>query len=218
MLSLVTAVIISFFTQFSEESNQVLESYESNWDIIDKNLTSLSSIEKLQALSIVAPEYCLFSKYTDLIELRTLYVMYLNTGISDFSVGPFQMKPSFIEDMEKCIQSYPQLVQKYSFLIPKGSSREKRKFRLEHLSSWEGQLKYLDLFVMIAKVKTESIQFKNNEEKLKYWATMYNAGINCLHKKNLELQKTKSFPKFSNKFNYSNVAYEFYLRLSEKYL
>lgn len=215
MLGLITVVIISFFSQFSEESNQVLDSYKTNRDIIDKNLTSLSTTEKLLALSIVAPEFSLFSKYTDIIELRALYVMYLNTGISDFSVGPFQMKPSFVEDMEKFISNHQNMEEKYSFLIPKGNNRDKRKFRLEHLSTWTGQLKYLDLFVSIVKVKTESVNFKSHKEKLKYWATVYNAGINCSHNQIIELQKKKDFPKFSNKFNYSDVSYEFFLKLYE---
>lgn len=217
MLGLITVVIISFFSQFSEESNQVLDSYKTNWDVIDKNLTSLSTTEKLLALSIVAPEFSLYSKYTDIIELRTLYVMYLNTGISDFSVGPFQMKPSFIEDMEKYVISNSQLASKFSSLIPTGSNREKRKFRLENLSTWNGQLKYLNLFVIIVKEKTKFIEFKSIEEKLRYWSTLYNAGINCSQKKIIRLQQIKGFPKFSNKFNYSKVSYEFFLKLSEIY-
>ena len=141
--------------------------------------------------------------------------MYLTTGISDFSVGPFQMKPSFIEDMEKYVCDNPKLAKKYNNLISQGSNREKRKFRLEYLSSWFGQLKYLELFIMIAKSRTKTIDFKSVEDKLKYWATLYNAGINCSHEKVIRLQKIKSYPKFYNKFNYSEVSYEFFLKLHE---
>lgn len=213
MLKIICAVLLTYFNAFAEESQQVIESYKANKDIISANLNGLTSAERAMALSIVAPEYSQFSKLSDFVELRTLYVMYLNAGVSDFSVGPFQMKPSFVEDMEAYVRADGTLLDRYRALLPQGSDREKRAFRLEQLSSWTGQLKYLEMFVMIAKHKTQSQLFATDEDRLQYWATLYNAGINS-HKDTIaRLRKAKGFPKSQKRYNYSEVASEFFLRL-----
>ena len=54
------------------------------------------------ALAVVFPEIVRYSDLEDLIQIRALKVLYVQYGrkYADFSVGHFQMKPSFIEQLE----------------------------------------------------------------------------------------------------------------------
>lgn len=207
------AAILSFFDFSPKESEEAVCFIQQNNKEIKSHMQSLNSEEQHIAMSIVAPEISQYSSVSDFFELRTLYILYLNTGKSNFSVGYFQMKPRFIEDMEVYVSKNPCLKNRYRDLMPKGTEREKREFRLNNLSSLEGQLKYLELFIAVAKLKTESIEFSDIDSKIKYWATLYNSGINIGHDNNLKYQEKKFFPRGAQLFNYSDVAFEFYNKL-----
>lgn len=209
ILSLFCAVL-SYFSYYSDECNNTVKFICDNKEEIRQTLGKHTSIEQLMAMSIVAPELSQFSNIFNAIEMRTLFVFYLSIGKSDFSVGYFQMKPSFIEEMEKVILKDKKLKKQYSDLIPKGSIKEKRRLRLNKLSTLSGQLRYLCLFIDIAKQKTSTVKFCNDNEKLRYWATLYNGGFNLSMEEIKERQRVKQFPHFSRKFNYSDIAVEFY--------
>ena len=55
---------------------------------------------------IVFPEMVRYSKYRDFLETKFLEILYIQYGkqYADFSIGKFQMKPSFIEEMETYIK------------------------------------------------------------------------------------------------------------------
>lgn len=207
--------IVSFFSLYPQESNKTISDFVECRESIQEILKNVNEEDRVIGLSIVAPEYSQYSRFLDFIELRTLYIMYLNTGTSSFSVGPFQMKPNFIEDMEEYISSNRILKKKYEHLLPRGSSRDKRKFRLENLSSWIGQLKYLELFIAIAKDKTKNLSLSSSKDKLFHWATLYNGGIKLSNDEVSSLQNIKQFPRYENTFNYAQVAYEFYGQLQK---
>lgn len=204
---------ISFFGCFPKEANNAISFIEENKTTIQQSLNALSSDEQLIALSIVAPEISQFSSVLDFVELRTLYILYLNTGQSDFSVGYFQMKPSYIETLEKQIKHSKHLHYKYKDLIPTGSNRNRREYRLKQLSSLSGQLKYLEVFIEIVRRKTSSLHFNGTEDKIRYWATLYNSGLDLKQSDVSRLQELKLFPKLLKKFNYSSVSVEFYNEL-----
>ncbi len=209
------SVVLGFFSDSPKEASDAISFINENKSSIHQSLKSLSSEEQLIAISIVAPEISQFSSFQNFLELRTLFVMYLNTGQSDFSVGYFQMKPSFIELMEKKVKSSSLLTKEYKDVIPKGSMRAKRKFRLERLGSLQGQLRYLKLFIDIVKINTSSINFNNFETKLKYWATLYNSGLDLQEPDVLTRQGQKLFPRYEKKYNYSSIALEFYHELKK---
>jgi len=57
------------------------------------------------------PELIRFSLFRDSMELFSLEVFYVNfgSGVNDFSVGIFQMKPSFVEKMEDFMDKHDEL-------------------------------------------------------------------------------------------------------------
>lgn len=206
----------SFFNAYPKDCRDALDFIEENNKTINLNLHNLSDEEKIMAMAIVAPEISQFSSVMDFVELRALFISYRNFGKGDFSVGYFQMKPSFVETLETEIMKNNKLKSRYSSFIPNGGDKSKREQRLKRLSSLEWQLKYLEVFFEIAKLKTASIKFKDQEDKLKYFATLYNSGINSSSKRVEEMQKKTYFPHNVRKYNYSDVALEFYREMLKK--
>lgn len=203
----------SYFAAYQADCRDALKFLNDHSTEIRTCMPELTADEKIMALAIVAPELSQFSHVLDFVELRALFVSYRSFGRGDFSVGYFQMKPSFVETLEAEISKNKDLKKKYSSYIPTGDGKSQREQRLKRLSTLEWQLKYLEVFFKIALKKTSGIKFKDNNEKLKYLATLYNSGLNCSQTKVAEMQKKTYFPHNVRKYNYSDVALEFYKEL-----
>jgi len=162
---------------------------------------SIGAEAALWALSIVAPEIGQWGSLRTKIEYGTLYNLYIHYGKGDFSVGPFQMKPSFAEDMES---RHPELA------ITAENEKETRYVRLGRMSSAEGQLPYLAAFMKEARRIVDAWGVDNPDEAFLYMATLYNGGLGISREKADDLMAGASFPRFGvQKFNYAKAAAEF---------
>jgi hypothetical protein len=117
-----------------------------------EKLLNLSNI--LIILSITYPESLRYNEFFDIIESESNEIRYIEYGSkgSDFSIGKFQMKPSFIENLEDVQKTYKISkydVVKYPFYK---TTNQKRKERLHRLKSREWQMIYMSLFVTASKV------------------------------------------------------------------
>ena len=164
--------------------------------------------------AIVAPEITQFSYLSDKIETYSLKVFYVQNGkaYSDFSIGVFQMKPSFIEALENYITAHEALKTNYKkFLFANPNERQARVERVERLGKPEWQMEYLALFCAVVNHKFAGITFADEEEKLRFYASAYNCGF---HKSAQQIKETAQkalFPHFSRqKFNYSDIALWFF--------
>lgn len=210
MIASLVCALACYFSIFHEESLEAMDYIASHQDEINTSLENLKPDERNIALAIVAPELSQYSTVCDFMELNTLYALYVSTGSGNFSVGPFQMKPSFAENLENYISADIQLTRVFSHLIPKGTEKEQRRKRLKRLSTLEGELEYLVLFIEAVRRQTADITFTNDIEKLRYWATLYNSGLSLTPENVKEAQTKKLFPRFRKSFNYADVAVEFY--------
>lgn len=207
----------SYLALFSGESDNALRFIRQNEKTMKQCMNRLSDQERLMAMAIVAPEVSQFSNLSDFMELRTLFISYRNFGTGDFSVGQFQMKPSFVEALEKEINSNAVLKEAYSSYLPEGDDiKAVRECRLNRLASLEWQYRYLQLFIDVVKLKTKNIKFPSQNAKLRHWATLYNSGFNSTPKRVEAMQKKKLFPRNSKKFNYADIAVEFYNKLNQE--
>jgi len=189
-------------------------------DFLVSHKPDLDSVSKQVQLpvhfiySIVAPEITQYNFIRNKLESYTLNVLYVQNGraYADYSIGFFQMKPSFIEDMEKYIQQNAMLSKKYSkhlFLNP--MNKNSRIGRVKRLNSIHWQIKYLGMFCDIMKDKFRTVHFSNQEEKLKFYASAYNSGFKNNENFIREMQNKAYFPRFSiKKFNYSDLSYWFF--------
>ena len=143
---------------------------------------SLCGVSSRFMQSLVFPEVMRFNSIKDGIEtesLRTLYVQF-GEDYANFSVGLFQMKPTFAETVEEKAKQllpdsiYNELQLEYAVTGSEAIRRE----RVERLQDVDYQMVYLTAFVAICNKTYTYKNFKNEPERLKWYATVYNAGFN----------------------------------------
>lgn len=211
LLAYMILITGSIFINNPEFGNRTLQYYKRNPKIDGILNTYLTEQEARMAFAIVAPEICLFSKIENHLEWASMCISYINYDLGNFSIGLLQMKPSFAKQLEEYIKQDSILYDKYpEMLIYNTDARLVRKERLERLASVEWQFKYLALFIDVVKAKTKTLDFKSIDEKIAYWATLYNAGLNCSPEIVYKLQKEKSYPRFIHCYNYAEASVEFY--------
>ena len=171
------------------------------------------------AFSIVAPEVSCYDAIMDFVEVSAMRRSYVTNGNCDYSIGYFQMKPSFVESLEKEVFRDAALKRKYGSLLAYSQGDDVatvRRARLSRLCKVEWQIKYLAIFVDVVKKRTSSWNLRGGEDRVRYWATMYNAGFYLSRARVEQRQTVKQFPRGTTEFNYSAVAVEFYRVLLRK--
>lgn len=213
-------LLTGFIATHSSECHKVSDFFDTHKSIEQTLQIKLGDKKKSYALAIVAPEVCWYSALQDKGETYTLKVLYAQTGKGDFSIGYFQMKPSFAEQIENIIRTNNSLNKKYSeLIIMEDTPQAIRAERITRLSSLKYQSLYLAAFYEIAETKIS--QWSSNKEGsnqfLKNMATIYNGGLNISESKALQLQEKKQFPSMATyKYNYSDLVVEFYQYLSKR--
>lgn len=187
------------------EINQAVSLLKKQKQIID---LELNKNERANILSIAFPEIIRYNSFSDYIETSTNRILYINKGkkASDFSTGYFQMKPSFIEDLENYVSNTESLQQYRSILIQKKTDKEKRKERIDRLENFQWQLRYLKVFWHALEYKYKHIKFKNENEKIRLYATAYNYGFTKPEKEIIKYQSIKVFP-FGERINTEKFAF-----------
>lgn len=170
--------------------------------------SELNKTEKVQILSIAFPEIIRYDSYSDYLETSSNKILYVNEGKtgSDFSTGYFQMKPSFIEDLENYVSNNESLNQYNWILIQKKNEIEARKERINRLGNFQWQLRYLKVFWYVAEYKYQNIVFKTTPDKIRFFATAYNYGFTKPEKEITKYQSVKKYPP-SEKFNTEKFAF-----------
>ena len=166
----------NFSTIFGEKYHEA-ESYFVSHHWISDSLAAYG-IQPDFAQAIVFPEVIRFSAISDKVEVQGLFTLYVQYGIkySNFSVGRFQMKPSFAEQVEKDAKQLQGKWQATLQQIDLSDTPEARINRVKRLNSAEWQLKYLIWFIEIMDQQYGMTYKSNNIEKLRFYATAYNCG------------------------------------------
>ena len=91
-----------------KKENQTIEHVAANYDC-----------DRLEVLSIVFPEVIRYSRFKDFFETKLLEQLYLLKGAAwaDFSIGFFQMKPSFVEDLEYHVKYLSSIKNQFAEII-----------------------------------------------------------------------------------------------------
>jgi hypothetical protein len=168
--------------------------------------------------SIIFPEVMRYNQLKDDIETESLRTLYVQFGkeYANFSIGIFQMKPSFAEQVEtKAKQLLPESLYKELQLAYENADEEGiRNLRVERLQDENWQLIYLSAFVLICNETYKNKMFISETEKLQYYATVYNAGFDKTDKYISKKIKEQNFY-FENgipdkKFEYAAIAGYFF--------
>lgn len=167
----------SAFGPKAEHARLQLERQQDNFETCAK----LCGVNGRFLQALVFPEVMRYNTLKDGIEaesLRTLYVQF-GSRYSNFSVGLFQMKPSFAETVEqKTRQLLPESLQEELQLDYTVTEAEAiRRQRVERLLDKEWQLVYLTAFTAICNRLYAAMPFTAELERLQWYATVYNAGF-----------------------------------------
>jgi hypothetical protein len=168
--------------------------------------------------AVVFPEVMRYNSLKDGIEAESLRTLYVQFGeeYANFSIGLFQMKPTFAVQVEtKAKQLLPDSMYKELELDYDTNEVETiREKRVDRLEDTDWQMVYLSAFVCICNEMYKNKKFATEQEKLQWFATIYNAGFDksdaYITKKIKEANfyLTQGMPE--KKFKYAAIASWFY--------
>lgn len=158
------------------------------------------------AIAVIFPELVRYSALRDRMEITLLKALYVNLGsdYSNFSVGSFQIKPSFAELVCESVAEIP--VRKAGLKIPvRDQFDTEREFRSAIVSSLEDQHAAFEYIIMFLKICEKRFEPGAMDEagRIKFLAAAYNSGFT----KPMEEIKNMMDRKF---FSTRLVATEFY--------
>lgn len=168
-------------------------------------------------LSMGFPELLRFKALQNQMETAFLEVLYVNKGpaYANFSVGRFQMKPSFAESLEKQAKTYTKGTPPLVYLYEVSGIKKIRKKRVHRLNQLSWQLKYLYTLYKVLNRRYAHKKFASNAQKLRFFAAAYNYGFLNKAQKIHNWSQIKAFPHGRNhigkQHNFSLIALDFYL-------
>ena len=204
-----TSTSLTIPGQFKRDISDAIQLLKKEQKTID-SIALNYNCKKSEVLSIVFPEIIRYSRFKDFFETKALEQLYVLKGNAwaDFSIGFFQMKPSFVEDLEYHVRYLPDLDEDFTEIIEyKTTTEERTRFeRVERLKSFEWQLKYAFCYYFIMKKCYEGYQFENDEMRLRYFATAYNFGFTKPFEEIEAWMNEKAFP-YGKKFKTEQFAF-----------
>ncbi len=196
-------------------------------------------VDPVVAESVVWPEYKQYGYLRDWLETSAVSGTYIPSGAGfDFSIGVFQMKPSFVERLE-CAWMQSSLAQASEIQFDTGDSPAVRKARLDRMQCGDWQAVYIALFLRLLYVSygsfdstgvkiQDGIDTLPVSEQVRLAAAAYNSGCSWLPAGHggPDILKAKAawtgFPRSilpftgSPKYCYAFLAMEHYLEVSEQ--
>lgn len=208
---------------FDSQWSDAIAQCQRNKKIFSEHLSG-TPIPVAESVSVVFPEMLRYVLWKDLFETAALELLYVRYGTSkvDFSIGWFQMKPSFAEKLEREIYESTDLVMHYSDLVkysvPHNDSVAIRSERIKRLKQLSWQLRYLNAFIALALTRYP-VENLEPAERVKILAAAYNRGLVQSVEELNSFNKLKTFPygpQRSNPFGYAQVAEYFYRTNAKK--
>jgi len=192
---------------FGDDWKQAEDFVEENriWikPILEKN-----EISYPLAIAVIFPELVRYSALRDKMETSMLKILYVNLGeeYANFSIGRFQMKPSFAEAIHEKASG---VLNKRSGIIFKGQNEfeditQYRKSIVNDLENTNIQLNYLIAFMKICEHEY-NLKRMSESERVKFLSTVYNYGLG----KSMEEIEGMTERKFYNTKLFSNEDYSY---------
>ena len=168
------AVFVDDFGKSWDEAATYAESHHKAWN----EIWTAFDIPTRVAEAIVFPEMIRFSQLQDQIETSAVKGTYITIGTKgfDFSIGFFQMKPSFVERLEKrwMASAYPN---QYDAYFDTEDSRMARRVRLSRMEDELWLCVYVAMFIKLTYLDFQGLAELPIEEQVRLVATAYNRGI-----------------------------------------
>ncbi|MGE5406222.1 MAG: hypothetical protein ACM3NR_00810 [Methanosarcina sp.] len=168
------------------------------------------------AAAVIFPELLRYSFLRDKMEITLLKSLYINLGedYANFSIGQFQIKPSFANLIR---QEAPAVLTRRSGIVFRDTSEfdnisDYRKSIITDLEDAMSEFNYVVAFIRICEKKYD-IPGKDEADRLKFIATAYNYGIDKTRQQIEAMESRKFF--HLNKYksgmhSYSDVSLFWY--------
>ena len=117
LFSILTIVQGTYFAEYSRDAEDAVAFFANNSAAFRRVFNGASEDDIRVAYSIVAPEVSQYDAVSDFMEVTALEIKYVRGGNCDYSIGYFQMKPSFGESLEKEVFKSRKLTAKYGELL-----------------------------------------------------------------------------------------------------
>ncbi len=137
-------------------------------------------VDAALAESVVFPELVRYSYIQDYAESAVVsgsYVLLGNKG-ADYSVGRFQMKPSFVEAVERRWMQQTELPEQYEAWFDTSDTRQARQVRAARITDTVWQCVYLSMFIRLLQIDFPDLALMSEEHRVLWIATAYNRGVN----------------------------------------
>ncbi len=188
MKGIVSIMVILFFSIKPLEYEKILApDYIKGINYLEENRETFNLILKDNSrkraiiISVVFPEIVRYSLIRDLFETKSLEIGYVSRGAEfiDFSVGRFQMKPSFVESIENSVRASEVLSKKYPDIIEYKSrdKRARRKERVKRMKSLNWQIRYMMAFYDVVSQQHPFLEEESLHYCVRFFAAAYNHGF-----------------------------------------
>ncbi len=169
-----TAFSVNYRKAFGNDwttAERYVSEHHNKW----KETFELFEVDAHLAEAIVFPELIRYSMWQDEIEKAAVNGLYVIGGKekANFSIGRFQMKPSFAEEVER-EWNQSSLAQEYGFSFNLGDNAEARRSRVRRLGTEEGQCRYLAIFIRLQQIRHPQLLQLSLREQVSFLATTYN--------------------------------------------
>jgi hypothetical protein len=141
-----------------------------------KQLSNEYNVSYQVAVAVAFPELIRYSALRDKMEIALLKSLYIYKGedYADFSIGQFQMKPSFAESVHKKVPLLNgRLKNQFKEKIRKDDIIKYRASIVKDLEQPGSQFLYLIAFIKICET-IYSLEDMNEYQRIKFLATAYN--------------------------------------------
>jgi hypothetical protein len=191
--TLLTLLCIIFSFQNSLAQLQYREIFAEDWVKAEKyekeNRDWMEPIFKKNqipypvGISVIFPELIRYSSLRDKMEISLLKTLYVNAGedYADFSIGEFQMKPSFGEMVRSQMAGTYRGKNIFKKVGEYENIKDFRRSIVKDLETPEIQVVYLIAFIKICERKFK-ISRMDDSYKIRFLATAYNFGFNKARK------------------------------------
>lgn len=144
------------------------------WDVIFNEFAIPADL----AVAVIFPEQIRYSTLQNVMETAAVKALYVQGGtrMANFSIGRFQMKPSFAEEVER---EWMQTDWRhdYGIYFDLSENVEARRARILRLDDVQWQCIYLSLFVKLLYRRCPQLSELNEVEQVRFCATAYNASF-----------------------------------------
>ena len=211
-----TAFSVNYPKEFGDDwtsAVQFIDAHHAAW----KPLFEEFGVDARLAEAIVFPELIRYSKWQDEIETAAVNGLYVLQGTSgaNFSIGRFQMKPSFAEEVEAAWNQSP-LAKEYGFVFNLQDGAEARRSRIRRLDTMEGQCRYLAIFIRLQFLQHPQLQALQLVDQVGMLATIYNRSFSTTWEQVCQLRHQKNFhtdiiaTRHTKRYSFADIAQAYY--------